>query len=281
MGNFQYKPQSRLAAGAAVFNPHQREIGELDRIIKTVASSDSAVRKAYAQSLKVSLEAYSSAGKKDVVGRAIATTDQILVMLSDAQSSVSQKYSSLCKALEAEEPRAKWMKAAHLWPCTSTYSMLETLRSISGCLFGARMKQALVDWAEALSQLQRILRMKDAVQNTTLTKVAAEQKNKGHGNWLPIDHPDWLLFELDANLLLRDQQVTVARATIQPESGSNALLQLNCKFTCHSRQRISRSCPMLTLYEKAVKARPAVSFQSLWHIWPMATTSFASLCRNL
>lgn len=227
MGNFQYKPQSRLAAGAAVFNPHQREIGELDRILETVAASDSAVRKAYAQSLKVSLEAYSSAGKKDVVGRPIPTSDQITVILSDTESAVEQKYSSLCKAFEDKEPRAKWLKAARLWPCTSTYCMLETLRSVSGCVFGAGMKEALVDYAISLTNLQRILRIKDALQKTALTRVAAEQKNEGHGNWRPIDHPDWILFELDANLLLRDQQVTVARATIQPESGSNALLQLN------------------------------------------------------
>lgn len=228
MGKFEYQPQTRLAAETAPFDPRQREIGELDRIIETVAASDSAVRKAYAQALKASLDAYSSAGKKDVVGRPIPSIDQIQALLSDTESAIHQKYSSLCRAFEAEEPRAKWLKAARLWPCTSTYSMLETLRSVSGFAFGAGMKEALLDYAMALGQLQRILRMKDARQKSTLTKVAAEQKNEGHGNWRPIDHPDWLLFELDANLLLRDQQVTVARATIQPESGSNALLQLNC-----------------------------------------------------
>lgn len=230
MGNFQHKPQKRLTAAAKAFDPRQREIGELDRIIETVAASDSAVRKAYAQSLKVSLEAYSSAGQKEVVGQATATAGQIEIILADARSAVDRKYNNLCMAFEAEEPRAQWLKAARLWPCTSTYCILETLRSISGCSFGVGMKAALVDYGIALSQLQRVLRMKDALQKITLTKVAAEQKNEGHGNWRPIDHPDWLLFELDANLLLRDQQVTVARATIRPESGSNALLQLNCKL---------------------------------------------------
>lgn len=229
MGNFAYRPQTRLAATAPSYQPFQREIGELNEIIETVAASDSTVRKVYAQALKVSLEAYDKAGNRNVVGgRPVPTLDQILIMLSDAEASVDQKRTSLCKAFEAQEPRAQWLKAARLWPCTSTYCILELLRSISGCVFGEGMKQALVDYATALTQLQKTLRMKDGRQKETLTKVAAEQKNEGHGNWRPIDHPDWLLFELDANILLRDQQVTVARATIQPESDSNALLQLNC-----------------------------------------------------
>ncbi|TLD22632.1 hypothetical protein E2P81_ATG07825 [Venturia nashicola] len=208
MGNFQHEPQKRLTAAAKSFDPRQREISELDQIIEKIAASDSAVRKAHAQSLKVSLEAYSNAGQKEVAGRATATASEISGILSEARSAVDQKYSDLCMAFEAEEPRAQWLKAARLWPCTSTYCILETLRSISGCSFGAGMKEALVDFGTALGQLQRALRMEDALQKTTLTKVAAEQKNKGHGNWRPIDHPDWLLFELDANLLLRGEGKT-------------------------------------------------------------------------
>jgi hypothetical protein len=42
-----------------------------------------------------------------------------------------------------------------------------------------------------------------------------------------MEIPDWLLFEIESNLLIRQKQVEVANAIISPPSGSNSLLQLN------------------------------------------------------
>ena len=54
-----------------------------------------------------------------------------------------------------------------------------------------------------------------------------EQENLGHSNWKPQDRPDWLLLEIDSNILIRPGQVEVTRAMISPESGSNSVLQMN------------------------------------------------------
>ncbi|KAG4255504.1 hypothetical protein FPRO03_14144 [Fusarium proliferatum] len=48
-----------------------------------------------------------------------------------------------------------------------------------------------------------------------------------HSNWKPIDHPEWLLLEIDNNLLIRPSQIDVARAIISPSSASNSVLQMN------------------------------------------------------
>ncbi|KAF3913599.1 hypothetical protein ABW20_dc0110554 [Dactylellina cionopaga] len=54
-----------------------------------------------------------------------------------------------------------------------------------------------------------------------------EEKNMGHQNWEPLEFPDWLLLEIDSNILIRPDQVEVAHATIQPASGNNSVLQMN------------------------------------------------------
>jgi hypothetical protein len=220
-------PQKRRPVAFVKVHPHQREIEELDEILDLVVATDSAIRQQYAHDLKASLDAFINISKENVEAQPPPTKDQLQADISKSEELVRKKYVDLCRSFEMDDPRSKWLKAAHLWPCTSTVSLLETLRSSACITFGEGMKKALVDYAVSLTQLQRLLRMKDALQKSSFTKLAMEQKNAGHGNWQPFDHPDWLLFELDANILLRDQQITVARATIDPSSGSNQTLQLN------------------------------------------------------
>ncbi|KAM4066192.1 hypothetical protein HRG_000332 [Hirsutella rhossiliensis] len=49
----------------------------------------------------------------------------------------------------------------------------------------------------------------------------------GHNNWDPIQFPDWLLLEIESNILIRREQIEVAKAIISPPSSSNSVLQLN------------------------------------------------------
>jgi hypothetical protein len=58
-------------------------------------------------------------------------------------------------------------------------------------------------------------------------RLLQEWREKGHENWNPLDVPDWLLFEIDSNLLIRSEQIDVANAIIAPASSSNSVLQLN------------------------------------------------------
>jgi hypothetical protein len=218
-------PQHRLQRPN--IHPHQREIDELGAILDLVAASDSAIRQRYGHDLKASLEAFTNTSRESVEPQQPPTIDQLHVEIHHAKEIVHKTYANICKSFELKEPRSKWLQAARLWPDTSTINLLELLRSSKGISFGEGMKKALVDFAVSLTQLQRLLRMKDAVQKSSLTKLAMEQKNKGYGNWQAFEHPDWVLFQLDANLLLRDQQITVARATINPDSGANQTLQLN------------------------------------------------------
>jgi hypothetical protein len=56
--------------------------------------------------------------------------------------------------------------------------------------------------------------------------------NEGHDTWNPLEVPDWLLLEIDSDILIRDEQIDVARAIIDPESGNRVLQLLMGRGKC-------------------------------------------------
>jgi hypothetical protein len=68
--------------------------------------------------------------------------------------------------------------------------------------------------------------MESAYQKRNLQRFMEEFENIGHSNWQPLVQTDWLLLEIDANLLIRTGQIEVAVATISPTSQSNSVLQM-------------------------------------------------------
>ncbi|KID59359.1 hypothetical protein MAN_10771, partial [Metarhizium hybridum] len=78
-----------------------------------------------------------------------------------------------------------------------------------------------------VTKLQHLLRMHDAERCCDKKKLLEEQKSTGHSNWTPMDHPEWLLLEIDNNILIRPVQVEVAKAIISPHSNQNSVLQMN------------------------------------------------------
>jgi hypothetical protein len=78
----------------------------------------------------------------------------------------------------------------------------------------------------AISKLQHLLRIQDAQKRKKEQQERDEWTNVGHTTWNPLEYPDWLLLEIDGDILLREEQVQVALATIAPELGENSVLQL-------------------------------------------------------
>src|SRR5450432_1527789 len=93
-------------------------------------------------------------------------------------------------------------------------TLLEQLSSISSSdtVFGKHMKNAIVGYALSITALQRLLRIEDVLRKNNSQMLVEELKNSGHSNWHPAEYPDWILLEIDANILIRPDQVNVANA---------------------------------------------------------------------
>lgn len=203
------------------------EIRELETIIGTIAKSKSVVRRQYGEDLFQSLKALQqlkSASQKHQHNSVNAA--RLAAEISQARLDIQNQLDRLQKALERGES-AHWLQRGGLWPPITPVTLLENLRSTSSCEFGYGIRNLLHSYAQSITALQRLLRVEDALQKGNMQRLMEEQENLGHSNWEPLNCPDWLLFEIDSNTLIRPGQVDVTLATISPESGSNSVLQMN------------------------------------------------------
>lgn len=207
-------------------SPQSAEISELETIIQKFTHSTNTVRNQYGADLKQSLMALkqiksSSNNHQPPIDRTTLIRDIIRTRLE-----VQTKLNLLLGKLQNGDS-THWLQNGGLWPNMTKISLLENLRSVSGCNFGSGVKKLLVDFGLAIVALQHLLRLEDAYIKGQKQRLSEEQANTGHSNWKAFDIPDWLLLEIDTDMLIRPGQVDVAMAIISPPSDFNSVLQMN------------------------------------------------------
>jgi hypothetical protein len=203
------------------------EVYELETIIASIASSRCPVRQQYGKDLKQSVKALKTVRTVSELPERPLHTASLIHEIGKARQAIREQFDGIYNAFSCNDSRFHWLREGNLWPCITPVTLLEQLRSTSNHVFGDHMKEGLISYAVSITMLQRLLRMKDAHSKHDYRKLREEQRNPGHGNWQPLNYPDWLLLEIDANIIIRNEQVDVAFATISPASGSNSVLQMN------------------------------------------------------
>ncbi|KAF2276617.1 uncharacterized protein EI97DRAFT_450390 [Westerdykella ornata] len=201
-------------------------IKELSQLVSELEHSSSAVQRKYGKELQQSVEALSehlSLPKEPLLHH---NPVEFGLQLAEAKEFLEDVLSKFCTVLEQNERSAKWLRLTGLWPSMTLISLLTELRSSSGLVLGRQVKENLVRIGLAVTTYQRLLRMQNSLLKRKGQQFHDERQNPGHRNWDPLDHVDWLLLEIDANILLRPEQVEVAQATISPPSRHNSVLQL-------------------------------------------------------
>ncbi|KAI3549226.1 hypothetical protein CABS03_12069 [Colletotrichum abscissum] len=212
--------------------PSTGAIAELKKIVSNLSNSKSLVRQKYAEDLEKSLDAFvsrhASKHTRDDMPPDFVSREVSLSLLS-----TQRRYKAIALALEKPDENLSaesvhWLRAGQLWPAITTVTLLEQLRSTATPVqFGNSVFQTLLDFGISITNAQRDLRINHAIMRGDAGRYADEMANKGHSNWQPSEHPDWLLLEIEANLMIRPDQVDVALATISPASGCNSVLQMN------------------------------------------------------
>ncbi|KAH7316968.1 hypothetical protein B0I35DRAFT_354831 [Stachybotrys elegans] len=200
----------------------------LGGIIKRfISSSKDTIRQQYGQDLQMSLTALVHDRSTSHRIRGAAIDNDIKKEIAVAQRNLRQRELRIRNSLSQAENGFEWLDAGGLWPCLSPVALLEQLRDVNSLQLGDGMKEALVNYGVLITRLQRLLRMNNALLRRDDRSLREDQEQTGHKNWKPFEHPEWLLLEIDNNLLIRESQVDVARAIISPSSGSNSVLQMN------------------------------------------------------
>jgi len=146
--------------------------------------------------------------------------------LALCKNHVDNVYQTICNRLQEESSTTRRLACrAKMWPRLSTTSLLEHLAGGKVVSLRGDWKSALIEYGVAISNLQRAERLLTCIGNNL--ELLSELSNPGHRGWDPIRYPDWLLLEIENNILIRRVQVQIAREMISPSSGANSILQLN------------------------------------------------------
>ncbi|KAL5318845.1 hypothetical protein ACEPPN_013912 [Leptodophora sp. 'Broadleaf-Isolate-01'] len=110
-------------------------------------------------------------------------------------------------------------------PRLSPSILLQLLARFNAVVLSAEWKVALIRYALAIASMQRAERLVACGKRDS--DILSELANGGHTNWDPEEYPEWLLLEVENNILIRPEQAQIASEMIDPQSGSNSIMQLN------------------------------------------------------
>jgi hypothetical protein len=123
---------------------------------------------------------------------------------------------------------ARWLQLGDLWPTLTKGALLSRLSTtLAETTISPALRRLIMDMGVGITRLQREMRLRVHLLRNEFGRLVEELRNEGHENWRPEVHPDWLLLEIESDVMIRKVQVDVAEATVSPESGSNSLLQMN------------------------------------------------------
>lgn len=145
--------------------------------------------------------------------------------LSQCQSQVDNYYAAIVDALWSNSQPAQVAVAAQLSPRLSPICLLRKLSGVDAEKLTTKWKNPLLEYALAISQLQRAQRILNCVNSDS--DMVCEVENRGHEGWDPQAYPEWVLLEVENNFLIRPVQARIAQQMISPPSGRNSVMQLN------------------------------------------------------
>ncbi|KAL8968636.1 MAG: hypothetical protein Q9183_002371, partial [Haloplaca sp. 2 TL-2023] len=206
-----------------------RSASELQEIIGHFARSTDPVRSTYGRDLNNSLSALRQKDNGNYDYSLMGTPRVDAKLLQEAIVSCRQEIRVKSDFLYEKMVQGhRWLELGGLLPALSPLTLLEVLRDGPQTKNLGIIQSSILSYAESLVNLQQLLRIQNAHRQGDVIRLLNERQNAAHTSWKPRDHIDWLLLELDFNLIIRGDQLQVAQAMIaSPSTASNFVLQMN------------------------------------------------------
>ncbi|EAQ92064.1 hypothetical protein CHGG_00299 [Chaetomium globosum CBS 148.51] len=203
------------------------ELEVLRIVLSPFVRSQDNTRKEYGNSLMDSLAALEATANREDAKSEVPDIQVIQAQILDARSNVNDQLNAAITVFSSGDSRFRWLELANLWVWNSPIAILELLRSSNKGGLSQAARELLVSYGLSVTRFQRLQRINSALLRGDISKAKKEWKNIGHTEWNPLEFPDWFLLEIEGNILIRPEQVEVARAIIAPASKSSSVLQMN------------------------------------------------------
>ena len=189
----------------------------LSKFNTATAPSATGLQDRYANALHQSITAYQqlptvswASGRVEYERRLLAL-ESLMKEIKSSLGPVSEKDAVLLKS--------------GLWPRITPRNLLAMLTITQSHSVKEQWKEVIVEYAKAITMVQRAKRISKLGQ--TEAERERELTNTGRIGWDPMENMDWLLVELESNLLVRPIQAKIAAEMLRPATGHNSVMQLN------------------------------------------------------
>ncbi|KAK2742649.1 hypothetical protein FQN55_007768 [Onygenales sp. PD_40] len=198
--------------------------GQVKALLDGMASSAS-YEKEYLDDLRSSLEALHESGNN----YRVSENDHLREVrkhLKKCQRWADKCFESIRNQLQSQDCLPKELAVRlGLSPRLSPTLILQHLSHNKVGKLTTKWKRSLIRYGIAISVLQRAERIFKCYN--TGGDMLPELVNTGHQGWDPSTYPDWLLFEIENNLLIRPVQADIATEMMTPSTKGNSIMQLN------------------------------------------------------
>ena len=223
------KPEILKIERASTSMQKNKRLGKLIATIRSDGGgrNSHSIRTQYREDLLASYEAFSRY-KEQIPSESLpcALTDT-LMHRATCQSDIFQALKIIHECLAPKSPDSTLLELSGLWPRLTIRSLLALISSRLMAIVPPPWRHCLLALGESVTTLQRARRLVLAAERNDISTFCVEIENEGHQNWDTKQWPDWLLIEIEGDLLIRPVQARVAFEMIQPSSSRNSLVQLN------------------------------------------------------
>ena len=164
---------------------------------------------------------------------------------------------------------------AELWPRVCPINILKWL--LGNIEFHLKIDSRLLDTFGAIAVVwsleQRMMRCISFIKAGDSMKIFLQKElieNRPHENWSPREHPQWLIFEIEQNTMIRKIQIDVTMKMLHPPENQNTVMQLNM-----GEGKTSVIIPLLVTASNIKAIMRIVVLKSLFNM------NYSSLCQKL
>jgi hypothetical protein len=155
----------------------------------------------------------------------IPTRTALFAFRSNEEQFYEVMHTEIALVLAPALPAERLLAEAGLWPCVTPQTLLSLLSLRRRVHTPEKWIKAVSVYANQIIAVQRSRRLLHYGTRGLVTEFNREML---HGRQRQtLGHPDSLLVEIDADICIRSDQMSIAEAMIDPNGGKNTVMQLN------------------------------------------------------
>lgn len=200
-----------------------RTLNTLLTQLKACAQGD--LERLYLENLEDSINAFATIQPLPDTQKKVPSFEALKVQQNFAREASSRGLYTLREYLIPRTYTSTLIAEAGLQPLITPIILLRQLSFSNRHLLPQKWLNCILQYAVQVQDARRADRMVQLLLSGRKSYLSAEIEHRRE--WEPLDNPDWLLIEIDADFSIRPDQANMAAEMIKPHGNRNSVMQLN------------------------------------------------------